>query len=160
MGDDAPQRSYPFGTILLLLATGALYVAMLGSISFSTGIGDASFGQAVASFMFTVGLWIALVLLLVAGGIMGGMPRWVVFVTVFLMPFSGVAAFVAIDMCSRHIKWAIIFPIVLPPLIAAYAMWARVPKFRAAIPAEPMSAITWALVLALSGAALLAASII
>ena len=105
-------------------------------------------------------LSIALAVLLIAAGVSGAMPRWVMFAALFLVPFSGVAAFVAIDMCSRHIKWAIVFPVVLPLLIAAYALWARLPQLRAAIPAGPMSATVWALVLVLSGAALLTASII
>jgi hypothetical protein len=158
--EQPPQRAFPFGTVLLLAAVSALYVSMLGTISFSTGIGDASFGQAIASLFFTLGLWIALVLLLITGAVMGEMPRWVVFVSVFLVPLSGVAAFTAIDMCSRHIKWAIVFPVVLPLLIAGYALWARVLKLRAVISIEHMSATVWALVLVLSGAALLAASII
>jgi hypothetical protein len=150
----------PFGTIALFAIVCALYVAMLSTISFSTGVGEASFGQAIASLFATVGLWIALALLLIAAGVMGAMPRWAAFVAVFLLPLSGVAAVTAIDMCSRHIKWAIVFPILLPLLIAIYALWARFPAFRAAIPAEPMSAGIWALVLVLSGAALLTASII
>lgn len=159
MADQPPQVAFPFGTVLLHAAAFALYVAMLGTISFSTGIGDASFGQAIASLFFTVGLWIALILLLFNGALMGEMPRWVVFVAVFLVPLSGAATFTAIDMCSRHIKWAIVFPLVLPLLVAAYALWARTPKLRAAISIETMSAGVWALVLVLSGAALLTASI-
>ena len=91
---------------------------------------------------------------------MGDMPQWVRFVAVFLLPLAGIATFTAIDMCSRHIKWAIAFPIVLPLLVAIYAVWVRFPRYRAAIPIEPMSAAIWALVLVLSGAALLTASII
>ena len=157
---DAPQRSVPFGTILLLAVTCVFYVAMVGSISFSTGVGDASFGQAIASLLFTAALWIALAALLIAAGVMGEIPRWVAFGAVFLLPLAGVATFTAIDMCSRHIKWAIVFPIVLPLLVAAYALWVRFPAFHAAIPAEQMSAAIWALILVLSGAALLTASII
>ena len=157
---EAQQRSTPFGTILLLVVACGFYIAMLGSISFSTGIGDASFGQAIASLFFTVGLWIALAVLLIAAGLMGEMPRWVAFVAVFLLPLAAVATVTAIDMCSRHMKWAVVFPIVLPLLIALYAVWVRFPAFRAAIPAEAMSAAIWALVLVLSGAALLTASII
>ena len=152
--------AFPFGTLLLFAATFALYVAMLGTISFSTGIGDASFGQAMASLFFTVGLWIALILLLVTGAVMGETPRWVGFVAIFLMPLSGAATITAIDMCSRHIKWAIVFPLALPVLIAIYALWARTPQLLAVIAIEPMSAGVWALVLVLSGAALLTASII
>jgi len=157
---DSPQRSFPFGTILLLAVAGLLYVAMLGTISFSSGGGDAAFGQAMASLFATAGLWVALALLLIAAGVSGEMPRWVAFAAVLLIPLAGVATFVAIDMCSRHIKWAIVFPIVLPLLVASYAMWARVPRLRAAISARSMSATVWALVLALSGAVLLAASMI
>jgi hypothetical protein len=157
---DAPQRSFPFGTILLLAVAGVLYVAMLGTISFSAGGGDAAFGQALASLFATAGLWITLAVLLIAAGVSGEMPRWVVFVALFLVPFSGAATFAAIDMCSRHIKWAIAFPIVLPLAIAVYALWLRLPRLRAAVSAEHMSTTVWALVLVLSGASLLAASII
>jgi hypothetical protein len=156
----SPYRSVPFGTIVVLAITCALYVAMLSTISFSAGGGDASFGQAIASLFFTVGTWVALAVLLAVGGLMGEMPRWAACVAVFLLPLSGAAAFVAIDMCSRHIKWAVIFPVLLPLLIATYALWARVPRFHAAISAERMSAAVWALVLVLSLAALLAASIL
>ena len=155
-----PHRSVPFGTILVLAITCALYVAMLSTISFSTGVGDASFGQAIASLFFTVGTWIALAVLLAVGGLMGDMPRWAALVSVFLLPLAGVATVTSIDMCSRHIKWAIVFPIVLPLLVAVYALRIRFPPFRAAIPAEPMSAAVWALVLVLSIAALLVASIL
>jgi hypothetical protein len=158
--DFPPQRSVPFGTILVLAITGALYVAMLSSISFSAGGGDASFGKAIASLFFTVGLWIALAVLLAVGGLMGKMPRWAAIVAVFAIPLAGVATFVAIDMCSRHIKWAVAFPIALPLLVALYALWARTPKFRAAVAATPMSIGVWGLVFALSAAALLAASLI
>lgn len=133
---------------------------MLGSISFSAGGGDASFGKAIASLFFTVGLWISLAVLLAVGGVMGEMPRWAVFIAVFLVPLAGAATFTAIDMCSRHIKWAIVFPIALPLLVAGYAIWIRTPQCRAAISAETMSAAVWALVLVLSMAALLTASII
>src|SRR5437763_15442629 len=138
MPDDTPPRSFPFGALLLLAVACGFSVAMLGSISFSTGIGDSSFGQAIASLFFTTGLWIALAVLLIAAGMMGEMPRWVAFVAVFLLPLAGVATFTAIDMCSRHIKWAIIFPIMLPLLVAIYAVSVRFLGFRTAIPAEPM----------------------
>lgn len=154
------QRALPWGTILLLAIAGVLYVAMLSTISFSAGGGDAAFGQAVASLFATIGLWIALVVLLIAAGVSGEMPRWAVFTAVFLMPFSGVATFAAIDMCSRHIKWAVVFPLVLPLVIAVYALWIRLPRLRAVASAEHASTVAWALMLVLSGAALLTASII
>jgi len=157
---EARPRTFPFGTILLLAIAVVLYGAMLSTISFSAGGGDAAFGKAMASLFATAGLWIALVLLLIAAGVMGEMPRWAVFVAVFLVPLSAVATFAAIDMCSRHIRWAVAFPVVLPVLIAAYALWLRMPGLRSVVSAERASTIAWALVLVLSGAALLTASII
>ena len=46
------------------------------------------------------------------------------------------AAFVAIDMCSRHIGGAILFPALLPLLMVFYAFWARLPRLQAAMPAR------------------------
>ena len=158
--DSAQPHGFPVGILIMLVIAAALYVAMLSTITFSTGPGDASFGQAIASLLATVGLWIALAVLLVIGAMIGEMPHWARFAAVFLVPFSGAAAFTAIDMCSRHIKWAIVFPVVLPVLIASYALWIRMPALRAIVSAEQMSAIVWALVLLLSGAALLIASVI
>jgi len=158
--DPAQVRGAPVGMIIVLVIAAVLYLAMLSTITFSTGSGDASFGQAIASLMATAGLWIALAVLLVIGATMGEMPRWARVVAIFLMPFSGAATFTAIDMCSRHIKWAIVFPVVLPLLIAIYALWIRMPALRAIVSAEHISATAWMLVLVLSGAALLSASLI
>jgi hypothetical protein len=154
------QQAFPWGTILLLAIAGILYVAMLSTISFSAGGGDAAFGKAMASLLATTGVWIALILLLIAGGVMGEMPRWAVFVAIFLVPFSAAATFAAIDMCSRHIKWAVFLPIVLPLVIAGYALWMRMPRLRAIVSAERASTLAWALVLVLSGGVLLTASFI
>lgn len=160
---DIPEqrRSVPFGTIVLLVIVCVLYLVMLSGISFSTGDGgDAAIGRAIASLFFTIGLWIALAVLLIAAGVMGEMPRWASLIAVVLLPLAGVATFTAIDMCSRHIKWAVIFPIVLPLLVAVYAVWVRTAKLRAAISAEVMSVVVWALVLFLSLGALVTASFI
>src|ERR1044072_2632241 len=127
----AQVRGAPVGMIIVLVVAAVLYVAMLSTITFSTGPGDAAFGKAIASLMATAGLWIAIAVLLVIGATLGEMPHWARFVAVFLVPLSGVATFTAIDMCSRHIKWAIVFPVVLPLLIAIYALWIRMPALRA-----------------------------
>lgn len=81
---------------------------------------------------------------------MGRMPRWAAVAAVFLLPLSGVAAFVAVDMCSRHIGWAIVFPALLPALIALYAIWARFPQLHERLPEATTSAAAWSAVLALA----------
>ena len=68
----------------------------------------------------------------------------------FLVPASGVANFTAVDMCSRHMPWAIVFPLLLAPLIAFYALWAGWPRLHAALPAERTSVAVWASIFVLS----------
>jgi hypothetical protein len=153
-----PQRSTPIGAFLLFAVACGLYIAMLVNAATPLGGGEAAFSDAIASLFLTFALWIALALLLVNGGLMGEMPRWSAIAAVMLVPLSGVAAFVAIDMCSRHMQWAIAFPATLPPLIAAYALWARLPRLRALLPSYAISLATWVMVFVLSIAPLMLAS--
>jgi hypothetical protein len=69
------------GTIILIVFAVALYAAMLSTVSFSAGGGEAGMGEALASFFFTVALWIVLALLVGAAAIMGEMPRRIVVIT-------------------------------------------------------------------------------
>jgi hypothetical protein len=127
------------GTIILIVLASALYVAMLSTVSFSAGGGDAAMGAAIASFMFTVALWLVLALLIAAAAIMGEMPRRIVVISALLVPLAGVTTFAAIDACSRHIKWAIVGPVLLPLLVASLAMVARFANLRAAVPGDGFS---------------------
>ena len=120
------------GTIILIVLAAVLYVAMLSTVSFSAGGGDAAMGEAIASFMFTVALWIVLALLIAVAAVMGEMPRRIVIISALLVPLAGLTTFVAIDACSRHIKWAVIGPVLLPLLIASLALVARFAKLRPA----------------------------
>jgi hypothetical protein len=145
------------GTIILMVLASVLYVAMLTTVSFSAGGGEAGMGQALASFFLTVALWIVLALLVGAAAIMGGIPRSIVVVSAFLVLLAGVTTFVAIDMCSRHIKWAAIGPVLLPLLVMSYAAVARFTKLRAAFPGNGFNIAVWSAVASLSLVLLLAA---
>jgi hypothetical protein len=94
-------------------------------------------------------LWIALVAMLVMGGVMGGMPRWVAWLAIVLVPMAGVADVVAVDMCGRHMPWAVVVVVLLPLLIGFYAFWARL-RFKSAPPGERTSAFVWGAVFLLS----------
>ena len=112
------------GTIVLILVRGGVfYFVMLFTVSFGAGGEDAAMGKAIASFMFTVALWIVLALLVGTAAIMGEMPRRIVIISALLVPLAGVTTFVAIDACSRHMKWAVIGPVLLPLLIASWRSW-------------------------------------
>ncbi|MGN6570435.1 MAG: hypothetical protein ACTHLO_03365 [Pseudolabrys sp.] len=106
--------------------------------------------NAFEALFVTGGLWVLLAVLLIAAGIMGSMPRWAAVAWIFLIPFSGVAAFVAIDMCSRNMPAAAIFPALLPLAIAFYAYWTRSKRLHEAIPARQTSLLTLGAVLILS----------
>jgi hypothetical protein len=133
-------RSWPWGTLLILVMAGTVYWTMLVNISFHAGGGDAVMGEAIMEMFLLFVLWVLLALLLAAGGIAGRMPRSAAIVLVFLHPLSGVAAFAAIDMCSRMMPWAAAFAVLLPALTALYALWARLTGLQTALPPLPTSA--------------------
>lgn len=145
------------GTILLMVLASVLYVAMLTTVSFSAGGGEAGMGEALVSFFFTVALWIVLALLAGAAAIMGEVPRRIVVISAVLVPLAGMTTFVALDMCSRHIKWAVIGPVLSPLLVTAYAAVARFAKLRAAFPGNGFNITVWSAVASLSLVLLLAA---
>jgi hypothetical protein len=153
-------RSIPGGTILLQALACILYVTMLANVRFSAGGGDAVIGEAIAELTFIFFLWVTLALLLIVSAVMGQMPRWVAVLSFLLIPFSGLATVTAIDMCSRHFVWPILFPVLLPLLIVFYAAWARFPKLHAAFPANDISIVVWGLIFVLSSAALIVALVL
>jgi hypothetical protein len=155
--NDAPKRSVPVGTYLVLALVFGLYVAvLLNAHAPIGGGGEARIANAYLLLYLTLWLWLALTLLLFVAGLMGEMPRWAAISFVFLHPLSGVAIFAAIDMSERH-GWALIFPAVLPALTAGYAIWARLPQLRAKFPAKNTSLAMLGAILVLSIWALLAA---
>lgn len=135
-----------------------LYVTMLSTVSFSSGGGDAAMGNALASFFCTVALWIVLALLVGTAAVMGDVARRIMIISAMLVPLAGVATFVAIDMCSRHIKWAMIGPVLLPLLMASYVAVARFAKLRARFPGDRFNAAVFSSVAVLSLVVLVAAA--
>jgi len=144
-------RSAPIGTLLLLALTAIFYAWLMAILTGpSPGGAEGSLEQAIESLFVTLFLWGALALLLFAGGIMGEMPRWAAILACFALPLSGIGAFIAIDMMSRRAAWALLFPALLPLLIAFYAMWARFPRLQARLPDPMTSALVWGAILVLS----------
>jgi hypothetical protein len=143
--------SWPIGLLLLSAIAAVLLVLLLGNALYTpAGGGEALMGQAFEMLFLTVGLWIVLAVMLLVGGVMGSMPRWAAWLAVALVPMAAVADVTAIDMCSRHMEWAVVLVAALPALVAFYAFWARLPRLRAALPAERTSAAVWGAVFILS----------
>ena len=128
-----------------------LYIFMLvDALSVPGAVGDARMGEAFEALLVTAGLWLVLAAMVIAGGIMGSMPRWAAVAAVLLLPLSGIAAFVAIDMCSRNMRWAAAFPALLPLVIASCAYWARSKRLHEVLPPRQASLLGWGAVVVLS----------
>jgi hypothetical protein len=127
--------------LLVLLAGNALHAP--------AGGGEALMAQAFEMVFIAFALWIALMAMLVVGGVMGGMPRWVGWLAIVLVPMAGIADVVAVDMCGRHMPWAVVVVVLLPLLIGYYAFWARL-RFKSAPPDERTSTWVWGAVFLIS----------
>jgi hypothetical protein len=148
-----PLRSWPIGLLMLLAIAGVLYGLMLANALYQpSGGGEASLEAALEGLFLTAGLWIVLVIMIIVGAARGTMPGWAGGLAGILIPASGVANFTAVDLCSRHMPWAIVAPVLLAPLIAFYAFWAGWPRLQAALPAERVSVAVWASIFVLSAA--------
>ena len=136
-----------------------LYALMIvNALNTRAGGGEAAMANAFEALFVTGGLWILLAVMILVGAIMGSMPRWAAVTWIFLIPFSGVAAFIAIDMCSRNMPAAAVFPALLPLAIAFYAYWARSKRLHDALPPRQASVLTLGAVLVMSIAPMLLAS--
>ena len=153
------RRSWPIGLLVLLAVAVVLYFLMLvNALSLPSGGGESSLAAAFEALFLTTALWIVLAVMTVVGGVMGSMPRWAGWLAGILVPVSAIANFTAVDMCSRHMPWAIVFSVLMPALIAFYAFWARMPRLQARLPAERTSVAVWASIFVLSVAAFVLAA--
>jgi hypothetical protein len=157
--DPNPPRTLSTGASLLLAVACLLYIAMMflilgsepvidcgdpASCGITKGLGEAF--EVLGGFC-TLLLWIVLAILLFTGGIKEERIRSV---TAILFLLSGVAAIVAGILYSRYGAWSIVVPGLLPPLIAFYAVWARLPALHTALPAKIVNVTAWGAILILT----------
>ena len=119
----------PVGSIVLLALAAVLYAAMLSCLLDATN-GDA-FGRALAlayGAILGTALWIVLAVLLTVAAVRGRMPVWAIIGLAVLVPLSCVVMWFAGDAYASGDASAIWVPALLPPLIALYALWARLPS--------------------------------
>lgn len=137
-----------------------LYVLMIANaLTTRAGGGEDAMANAFEALFVTAGLWILLAVMVIVAGVMGAMPRWAAIVAVFLIPISAVGAFVAIDMCSRNMPAAAVFPALLPLVIAGYAYWTRSQRLHEKLLPQQASLLAWGAVLLLSVLPMLLASV-
>ena len=137
----------PIGTFVLLAIACVLYLGMLGSLS---GLNETdAMGRGLAlgfGAIFGVALWLVLAVLLLIAALNGLMPVAGKIGAALLLPLSAIAASVAIDLYGNRADWAFAVPLLLPPLIMAYALWARMPSLQAKLPPLHTTAIVGGLV--------------
>lgn len=155
MEQTAPTKP-PIGAILVLVLAGLLYAGMMAALSDLHHGGNDAMGRALdAGFalIFGIGLWLLLAALLLIGGIRGAMPEWSAMVAAVLWATSAVSAAIALDFIERDGSYLIV-PGLLPPVIAAYAMWARLVGLHRLLPPLPTSVAAWVAVAAIAAAPL------
>jgi hypothetical protein len=156
MADDSRPRA-PVETIVLLALAGFFYAAMLGSLSDAPDSDAAGRGIALAYAAILAGLlWVVLAVLLIVALAKGRMPLWATLGLVVLWPTSCVAVWMAGDAYGRGDSWAMLVPALLPPLLALYALWARLPALHATFRAVPTSAVLGAAIAILTAMPLVA----
>ncbi len=146
-------RGAPLGMLALLAIAIVLYGALLANAGAPSGGGEDASSQAWAGFLLTLWLWIVLALMLVVGAVKGRMPLPAGIAALLLHPISCIAAFIALDAASRRVGAGVLVLALLPPLIAGYALWTRLPRWRDAYPPGRVSAVAWSAVALLSLAA-------
>src|SRR5947207_10911224 len=151
MSDQPAHRSPPIGMVLLLLVGTLLYAATMGTIC-DLGSSDAA-GRAIGEafgVIFGFCLWVVLAVMVVVGGLNGKMPVWAAIAAAILVPASAVAAAIAVEFVKYRTGWLIFVPALIPPLIAAYALWARLPQLHRVLPPTLTGIVLWGGVLALT----------
>ena len=138
---------------LLLFVTVLLWAAVVvngATLNGSDAAGNA-LSSAYGAFM-VLGLWILLAALLVISAAKGDMPGWSKVVACILVPASGAATLVAMNLMSGHpdVKWPLALPVLAPLLLLGFALWSYLPALRSAIPASTAGVMTWGSLVVLS----------
>lgn len=157
--DPRAPRMASIGALLLFGFACLLYLALMHDIVPSparefiqrgepaSNAIDKALKGLVAGFLIFL-LWIVLAILLFLGRKCQKMPPQQLVAAAILS--SGLAAFYATDLYARYAGWAIVVPALLPPLIALYAIWARLPALHAVLPAKIINPATWGVILVLT----------
>jgi hypothetical protein len=131
-------------SVLAVLAW-AYHLALLNSLTGSDAAGNA-LGKAFATFSLIV-VWTLLAVLAVTGFLSGRMPAAAAIAALILIPASGFASGLVLDLLTRPntspFMWPIVIPAAVPPLVIAFSFWVLIPSLHEAIPAASAGGIVW-----------------
>lgn len=139
--------SLPIGMLVVLLIAMVCYLGMLANMGEMQNASTDAMGRGLASgfaLVFMLIEWLLLAILLLIGGVKGEMPVWSAIVAVALVPLSAGAAIGVLEPLDNHGDPHFqLVPGLLAPVMAAYALWARIPALHRVLPPQPTSIATW-----------------
>jgi hypothetical protein len=141
----------------IVLGTISLLLWMIVALQMSAfGTSDPAGNAMMAGFagLGLILLWILLSILALITAKKGAIPAWARF-AMFLVPVSGVAAVMTLELLVRPATapaGAMLVPALLPPIIAAYCLWALFARPDAEL-AKAISALAFGAIAVLSAAA-------
>ena len=115
---------FPWGFSIVLVVTVFLYAVASMSIVYSRSSDLAGNGMSVAfAMVFTILLWIAVIVLLLIARSRGNVPGWAMACLVVLVPLSAIVAIGLFSDSGNRLMMVV--PLALPVLFVGYATWAR-----------------------------------
>jgi hypothetical protein len=133
------------GLCVLAVMFWALGLALLTDLASSDAAGN-GYAQAYAAIDLFI-LWVLLAIITIIAAVKGDMAAPAVLAAVFLVPASGVTAFVVLELLSTPplppFLWPVVIPALVPPLVMAFCLWALSPSLRAVIPARLAGGVVW-----------------
>jgi hypothetical protein len=140
------------GVSIILAAIASLLwlfaIAVLSDLGRSDAAGNA-LGQAYAAILIIL-LFVLLAILAIVAAVKGTSPKWAVVAATILIPASGIATMIALDLLARPyeapFRWPLVVPALIPPLIIAFCLWALLPSLRGRRFAHATPTVVWSAV--------------
>jgi hypothetical protein len=145
--------------ILLIVVAGFLWV-YVSALSLELRGSDPAGNALAAGFaaLGAIALWLLLAILLVVAGTAGEMPWWAGVAAVVLVPASGFAVQVGLEMAGRDggYRWLAVVPMGVPGLIMVYAVWSVFLSAHALVNSRVLGIGVWGAISVLTALPLLA----
>ena len=146
-------RQFPVASAVLMALAALPYALMLAGIGDLQAVDGIARGLvAVYAIGAAIVLWILLASLLILGGLRGYMPTLSAITAYILHPCSGLAAIASIFALSQSDspRWLLGVPVLLPPLIAAYAFWVQIRGAQSIASSTAIDSMIWFVISILS----------
>jgi hypothetical protein len=142
MSTSTTPRKPPIVTLLALIPAALaalLWLALVATLVNLHSSDAAGNGLAqVYAVVNIVALWALLLVTVIIAMAGDGGPGWMKACAALLTLASAAAAIAAFTLLTGRghdgVRWVAIVPIVIPPLLIAYALWAFIPALRGAVP--------------------------